>query len=113
MRPLAVACTAIHGIFDITDQFKAAHPGLPGTNMSSLAEKYRQLPTDLAYIKHIRWFGPPNGTDISCKFGSEVKQWDPEHALVVQVGPFLLQRAWQVVSRLCCCQKNQPLRDSI
>ena len=51
---------------------------------TSMAEKYLQLPTQMAYIKHIRWFGPPNGTDISCKFGAEVKAWDPEHTLIVQ-----------------------------
>lgn len=85
MRPLAVACTAIHGIFDITEQFKEAHLSLPtvGKNVT-MAEKYLQLPTDVAYIKHIRWFGPPNGTLISCKFGAEVKMWDPENALIVQ-----------------------------
>lgn len=83
MRPLAVACTAIHGIFDITDQFKGNH--LDKQNRTT-AERYLQLPTDIAYIKHIRWFGPPNGTAISCKFGAEVTQWDPENALIVQVG---------------------------
>ena len=85
VRPLAVACTAIHGIFDITDQFKEAHVKLPAAGKNvSMAEKYLQLPTDMAYIKHIRWFGPPNGTLISCKFGAEVKMWDPENALIVQ-----------------------------
>lgn len=94
VRPLAVACTAIHGIFDITEQFKQAHVSLPavGKNVST-AEKYLQLPTDLAYIKHIRWFGPPNGTLISCKFGAEVKMWDPDYALIVQAS------LWSLVAR--------------
>ena len=85
MRPLAVACTAIHGIFDITEQFKNDH--LDASNSTTIAEKYLRLPTDVAYISHIRWFGPPNVTAISCKFGAEVNQWDPDYALVVQVCP--------------------------
>lgn len=82
VRPLAVACTAIHGIFDITEQFKGYN--MDAANRTSIAKKYLRLPTDIAYIKHIRWFGPPNGTAISCKFGAEVNMWDPEFSLVVQ-----------------------------
>ena len=82
MRPLAVACTAIHGVFDMTEQFRSTHLDVNG---NTAAEKYLKLSTDVAYIKHIRWFGPPNGTAISCKFGAEVNQWDAENALIVQV----------------------------
>ena len=101
VRPLAVACTAIHGIFDITEQFKEAHFRLPAVGKNvSLAEKYLQLPTEMAYIKHIRWFGPPNGTLISCKFGAEVKMWDPDYALIVQARLQMLELPLQAALHL-------------
>lgn len=80
-----MACTAIHGIFDVTDQFKQAFS--KGKNQTTV-EKFLKLPTDVAYIKHIRWFGPPNGTAISCKFGADAEYWDPDYSLIVQVFPF-------------------------
>ena len=107
VRPLAVACTAIHGVFDMTEQFRSTHLDANG---HTVAEKYLKLSTDVAYIKHIRWFGPPNGTAISCKFGAEVNQWDAENALIVQVS---CQTVKHVASRLAkdsgACLPRSPL----
>lgn len=101
VRPLAVACTAIHGVFDLTDQFKEQ---FKNAFNATITEKYLKLPTDTAYIKHIRWFGPPNGTAISCKFGAEATFWDPEYSLVIQASlcaPSLPDRLMtEVVERL-------------